>query len=178
MKFVEEKQNNKVNTNSRMEIFTNNNIFQELNNFSKKGRILNMIKRAYKHTDIKILTINIIGFIFYLISLIGCEKGEENVCVTDFIVQFVLEGILVIINAFIVTLNIWLIYFKKIKWYHIIYIFLFYTIVAQFDYQYTLQKHVGYNVLFLIVFILFILCGLILILISSSLLFIILGLFA
>ncbi len=153
MKFVEEKQNNKVNTNSRMEIFTDNNIFQELNNFSKKGRILNMIKRAYKHTDVKILTINIIGFIFYLISLIGCEKGEENVCVTDFIVQFVLEGILVIINAFIVTLNIWLIYFKKIKWYHIIYIFLFYTIVAQFDYQYTLQKHGGYNVLFLIVFI-------------------------
>ena len=58
--------------------------------------------------DTKMLIVNVMAFILYLISLIGCKKGEENVCVTDFMVQFVIEGILVLINSIIITINIWL----------------------------------------------------------------------
>jgi len=102
--------------------------------------------------DTKMLIVNVMAFILYLISLIGCKKGEENVCVTDFMVQFVIEGILVLINSIIITINIWLIVFKKIKWYHLIYIALFYTFVAQFNNQYSLKMHGGYNLLFLLSF--------------------------
>lgn len=118
--------------------------------------ILNINKfKNNLNLDFKILIVNFIAFILYLISLIGCEKGEENVCVTDFIIQFVLEGVLVILNALLLSIDICLMFYKKIKWYHLIYIFLFYTIVAQYNYEYTLKKHGGYNRLFLIFFTIF-----------------------
>ena len=110
------------------------------------------IKKQLKDNDNKIIIANFIAFIFYLISLIGCEKGEENLCVTDFIVEFILEGVIVMLNGLLISIEIFLMFFKKIKWYHLIYIFLFYALIDQYNYEYTLKQHGGYNKLFLIFF--------------------------
>ena len=157
MELVEESQ---TKTDKDDENINNNN--QDNNNlktitiFKIKKLILNFKNDIYDklNLDTKFLLLNIFAFILYLISLIGCEKGEENICVTDFIIQFVLEGILVIINSIIVAININFIILKKIKWYHSIYLFLFYFLIAQFNYQFSLKKHGGYNLVFLIFFIL------------------------
>ncbi len=117
-------------------------------------RILQYIYDIKNNANKKIFIINVISFLFYIISLIGCAKGEENACVTDFIVEFVLEGVIVIINGLIISINICLIYAKKIKSYHILYIVLYYSIVCSITFDFTLLNHGGYNLFFLIFFIL------------------------
>ena len=117
-------------------------------------RVLQYIYDIKTNINKQIFIINIISFLFYLVSLIGCQKGEENACVTDFIVQFVLEGVIVIINGLIISINICLIYARKIKAYHILYILLYYSIVCSITFDFTLLNHGGYNFFFLISFIL------------------------
>lgn len=117
-------------------------------------RILQYLYDIKNNANKKIFIINIISFFFYIISLIGCEKGEENACVTDFIVEFVLEGVIVIINGLIISINICLIYSKIIKVYHIFYIVLYYSIICSITFDFTLLNHGGYNFFFLIFFIL------------------------
>ena len=116
-------------------------------------RVLQYVYDIKSNANKKIFIINIISFIFYKISLIGCEKGEENACVTDFIVEFVLEGVIVILNGLLISINICLIYSRIIKSYHLLYIFLYYLIVCSLTFDFTLLNHGGYNCFFLIFFI-------------------------
>ena len=91
-----------------------------LNQHKKKKS--SSIKVLFQNLNIQILFLNIIGIIFYKISFIGCHGGEENYCITEFVTQFIILGILLIISTLIVSITITLILWRKIYFYHLIYI--------------------------------------------------------
>ena len=128
-----------------------------------------LISFSLKKLNHSIFILNVFGFILYYFSLIGCHKGEENLCVTDFFVQFYILGFLLFLDSIIISSTLTLILWKKIKKYHIIYIGIVYYLYYNYDNSYTLVKHGGYNILFLIVisFILFFLYSFFIILISN-----------
>ena len=123
MKFVEES-GNENNNNNNNNIITNTNasinnnktdIFDLLKSRKEENikiykNLFSEIKKQLKDNDNKIIIANFIAFIFYLISLIGCEKGEENLCVTDFIVEFILEGVIVMLNGLLISIIIFLMF--------------------------------------------------------------------
>lgn len=83
-------------------------------------------KRNFQYPNISTLILNIFGFILYFFSLIGCHKGAENLCVTDFFVQFYILAFLLIIDCIIVSITLTLIAWKKIKKYHLLYLIIGY----------------------------------------------------
>ena len=93
-----------------------------LNHLETKNNKQKNLKVFYGSLDYKILILNIIGIIFYQISFIGCHGGEENYCITEFVTQFIILGILLIISTLIVSITITLILWRKIYFYYLIYI--------------------------------------------------------
>jgi len=143
---------NNIQKSNEFLYFINSSIkYKFLNTFNKLKKFL---KKSFsfpsKILNKFILILNIIGFILYFFSLIGCHKGEENLCVTDFFVQFYILAALLIIDCIIISITITLIIWKKIKIFHLIYIIIGYYIYYQYDNSYTLVKHGGYNIIFLI----------------------------
>ena len=106
-------------------------------------------KRFCGRLDYKILILNIIGIIFYQISLIGCYGGEENYCITEFITQFIILGILLILSSLFVSITISLIIWKRISLFHLIYIIpTYYVYFYYYDMGETLEKHGHINFIF------------------------------
>ena len=139
----------KINTNNSSRIFD----FEKENVIKKqKNNIFKKFKNIFNvQIDRGLLILNFFGFFIYFISLIGCHKGEENKCVTDFKKQFYFLGFLIIIDSIILSFTLILIFWKKAKKYHLIYITITYFLFYLYDNSFTLVEHGGYNLLFLIV---------------------------
>ena len=131
---------------------------KSLKNSKKSDKRSSCKNYLTNHLNYMILLLNIIGIILYRISLIGCYGGEENYCITHFVVQFKILGSLLIISSLIVSVTICLIIWKKIKIIHLIYIIPTYYIFFYFyDRGENLEKHGGINFkIFNIILILFI----------------------
>ena len=118
-----------------------------LNQHKKKKS--SSIKVLFQNLNIQILFLNIIGIIFYKISFIGCHGGEENYCITEFVTQFIILGILLIISTLIVSITITLILWRKIYFYHLIYIIpIYYYYFYYYDQGETLERHGHINFIF------------------------------
>ena len=95
--------------------------------------------------DKKIIIINIILYILYIISLEDCNKGEEDGCVDDNTSTYIFQGVLVEINALLYSLEFILMLLKYINKFHLIYIITFYSYLFIKKNGYTLQYHGGFN---------------------------------
>ena len=124
-----------------------------------------------KKIIVEIITIiyNITSFIFYKKSLEGCFLSQSE-CIpllsTMFLGRIVIYGVLA---SLMTTIEIYLIIFKVIKCYHLLYIIIFYIIMYNHDHGTKLDYHGLYNIIiFFIVFIIFFLIiGFIIIIIIS-----------
>ena len=95
--------------------------------------------------DKKLLILNIILYILYIISLEDCNKGEEDGCVDDNIQTFIFQGVLVEINALFYSLEFFSMILKYINKFHLIYIIIFYSYQFKIKNGYTLKNHGGFN---------------------------------
>ena len=95
--------------------------------------------------DFKLLIINLILYILYIISLEDCNKGEEDGCIDDNIPTFIFQGILVEINALFYSLEFLFMILKYINKFHLIYIIIFYSYQFKKKNGYNLQYHGGFN---------------------------------
>ncbi len=98
---------NNIQQSSKFVYFINNSIkYKCLHNYNKLTKcLIKSFSFSSKTLNIIILILNIFGFILYYISLIGCHKGAENLCVTDFFVQFYILAALLIIDCIIINNN-------------------------------------------------------------------------
>ena len=112
---------------------------------------------------------NSISFLFYYLSLEGCFLKQTE-CIpllsTMFLGKIAIFGILA---AIMTCVQIYLIIFKIIKFYHIIYTFLFYVIMFYYDHGTKLDYHGGYNIVIfpILTIIFFIISGIIIIIIRT-----------
>ena len=124
-----------------------------LNHLETKNNKQKNLKVFYGSLDYKILILNIIGIIFYQISFIGCHGGEENYCITEFVTQFIILGLLLTLSSLFVGITIFLIIWKKISLFHLMYIIpTYYIYFYYYDMGETLEKHGHINFIFFNVF--------------------------
>ena len=110
--------------------------------------------------EILVIAFNCTGFLFYKLSLEGCFKKQTE-CIpllsTMFLGRIVIYGILA---ALFITIQIFLVIFKIIRFYHLIYTILFYIIMYNYDHGTKLDYHGGYNIVIVpIVILIFSLLG-------------------
>ena len=152
-------ESNIISQSSITEIEIKNKNYTEnlpLNNLETSENKPMNSKIFYGSLDYKILILNIIGIIFYRISLIGCYGGEENYCITEFITQFIILGILLILSSLFVSITISLIIWKRISLFHLIYIIpTYYVYFYYYDMGETLEKHRHINYIFFDTFVFF-----------------------
>ena len=138
-------------TISENEISSKNTEFFHL--YHTKFPSSNTLLKKFKNLNFIMLIINIIGIIFHQISFIGCHGGEENYCVTEFLVQFTILGSLLIISTLIVSISITLILWGKIFFFHLLYIIpIYYIYFYYFDRGETLERHGHINYIFFNIF--------------------------
>ena len=120
-----------------------------LNHLETEDNKQKNLKVFYGSLDYKILILNIIGLIFYQISFIGCHGGEENYCITEFVTQFIILGLLLTLSSLFVGITIFLIIWKKISLFHLMYIIpTYYVYFYYYDMGETLEKHGHINYIF------------------------------
>ena len=98
------------------------------------------------------LTLNIIGFILYIISLYRCSGGQENYCVSVFVKIFIFLAILDFIDALLVSITIIFMILKKIKCYHLFYLIPFYTILYIYDHGDDFNRHGAFSMMIFLLF--------------------------
>ena len=106
------------------------------------------------------LVYNLLSFTFYILSLEGCHKPQHE-CIpllsTIFLVRIVIFGVL---SSLMVAIEVYLILFKKFKFYHFFYVPIFFLIMYYYDHGTRLDYHGMYNIIAIIftfvVFIIFI----------------------
>jgi len=131
----------------------------KVNKFDKK-RIL---------TELAFFIFNCISFLFYYLSLEGCFLKQEE-CIpllsTMFLGRIAIFGVLA---AILTCVQIYLIIFRIMKFYHLIYTILFYIIMFYYDHGTKLDYHGGYNIVIFSIFVVIfsILTGIIVIIIKT-----------
>ena len=142
------------NEGLELKIRKNENIKEKLLKY-KKLFLTNFNKlkiKIKKYPNISILIMNIFGMLLYGISLKGCYGGAENYCATTFIKIFVLLGILVLIDSFLISITLILIQKRIANYVHLIYIFIIYYLYYSYDHGGTLVRHGFHNMTFFILF--------------------------
>ena len=119
--------------------------------------------------EIIVIAFNCTSFLFYKFSLEGCFKKQSE-CIpllsTMFLGRIVIYGVLA---ALLNTIEIFLIIFRIIRFYHLIYTILFYILIYKYDHGTKLDYHGAYNIVIvpLVIIIFFSLGGTIIIIIKS-----------
>ena len=119
--------------------------------------------------EIIVIAFNCTSFLFYKFSLEGCFKKQSE-CIpllsTMFLGRIVIYGVLA---ALLNTIEIFLIIFRIIRFYHLIYTILFYILIYKYDHGTKLDYHGAYNIVIvpLVIIIFFFLGGTIIIIIKS-----------
>ena len=119
------------------------------NNSKDTNEEENLKKNKLEHIC---LTLNIIGFILYIISLYRCNGGQENYCVSVFVQIFIFLAILDFIDALLVSITIIFIILKKIKFYHLFYLIPFYTILYIYDHGDDFNRHGAFSMMIFLLF--------------------------
>ena len=114
--------------------------------------IIEKIKKIKKYPNISLLIANIIGMIFYGISLKGCYGGAENYCATVFIKTLRILAVLGIIDSFIIGVTLVAIQKKIAHYFHLIYLILVYYSYYSYDHGTTLVRHGFHNMTIVIIF--------------------------
>ena len=120
-------------------------------------------------TELAFFIFNCISFLFYYLSLEGCFLKQEE-CIpllsTMFLGRIAIFGVLA---AILTCVQIYLIIFRIMKFYHLIYTILFYIIMFYYDHGTKLDYHGGYNIVIFSIFVVIfsILTGIIVIIIKT-----------
>ena len=127
------------------------------------------INKKCLYKELIVVTFNIISFVFYFLSLEGCFLKQEE-CIPLLSTMFL--GRIVIFGALAALFNcilMFLIIFRIVKFYHLIYTILFYVIMFNYDSGTKLDYHGAYNIVIvpLIFLIFFLLSGSIIIIIKT-----------
>ena len=141
-----------------------------------KGNVIKIEEIKHHKIDIKNILLEIIfiifncsSFVFYYLSLEGCFL-EQDECIpllsTMFLGRIVIFGLLA---AALTCVQIYLIIFKVMKFYHLIYMIIFYIYIYYHDHGTKLDYHGAYNIVIFIIFVVifFILAGIIIIIIIT-----------
>ena len=140
------------NSNDKNKYFLVNNLRIFYNKLIK-------LKQKIKKIDVK----DIVTFIFSIISIIlyikgleGCV-GDEVYCLTKMGVSFFKKIIIFnLISCFIISIILMLITFRKLSFFHLLYLIPSYIILIYIDQGSTLDKHGYYNTLGYITFLIII----------------------
>ena len=113
----------------------------------------NKINKKKILLEIGIIIFNCISFLFYYLSLEGCFLKQHE-CIpllsTWFLGRIVIYGVLA---ALMTCIQIYLVIFKIIKFYHLIYTFLFYVCMIYYDHGTKLDYHGSYNIIIFSIFV-------------------------
>lgn len=108
-------------------------------------------KRIFK--ELACVIFNCISFLFYYLSLEGCFLKQEE-CIpllsTMFLGRIAIFGVLA---AILTCVQIYLIIFRIMKFYHLIYTILFYIVMFNYDHGTKLDYHGGYNIVIFTIFV-------------------------
>ena len=117
--------------------------------------ILLKIKDKIKNIKLKdkiTFIFSIISIILYIIGLEGCV-GDEVYCLERMGIAFFKKvAILILISCIIISIILILITFRKLSFFHLLYLIPFYIILMYYDNGSTLEHHGYYNFLGLICF--------------------------
>ena len=113
--------------------------------------------------------LNIFSFIFYFLSLEGCFKSQSK-CVAMLSSMFLVRiSIFEILSILISLLILFLIIYKKIKFYHLLFMVFYFFCIYKYDHGTKLDHHGSYNfiiyILLLVIF--FIITGILILIINS-----------
>lgn len=101
--------------------------------------------------DITVLLLNLTSISFYIFSLEGCE-GTQVECLSKINPTYFLNlGIYGVIAGVTLSLSLLLIIFKRAKFYHFVYLFIYYFYLINNDFGANLDKHGSYNFYFLVI---------------------------
>ena len=143
----------KIKDNDINEVFLDYNQHQ-FSNIIKS--ILLKLKNKIKKIKLKdkiTFIFSIISIILYIIGLEGCV-GDEVYCLEKMGISFFKKvAIITFISCIIITIILILITFRKLSFFHLLYIIPFYIILMYYDQGTTLEHHGYYNYLGLIIFI-------------------------
>ena len=141
-----------------------------------KGKVVKIEEIKQHKINIKKILLEIIfiifnscSFLFYYLSLEGCFK-EQDECIpllsTMFLGRIVIFGLLA---AILTCIQIYLMIFKIMKFYHLLYIIIFYIYIYHYDHGTKLDYHGAYNIVIFSVFVVifFVLSGIIIIIIIA-----------
>lgn len=101
--------------------------------------------------DITVLFLNVTSIYFYILSLEGCE-GTQVECLSKINPSYFLNlGIYGATAGATLSLSLVFIIFKRAKFYHFLYLSVFYSYLIKNDFGANLDKHGSYNFYFLVI---------------------------
>ena len=141
-----------------------------------KGNVIKIEEIKQHKIDIKkillefvFIIFNCSSFLFYYLSLEGCFL-EQDECIpllsTMFLGRIVIFGLLA---GILTCVQIYLMIFKVMKFYHLIYMIIFYIYMYHYDHGTKLDYHGAYNIVIFISFVVifFIIAGIVIIIIIT-----------
>ena len=143
---------------------------KNINDIENKAEIkVNKCDRKKLLIELIFFFMNCLSFLFYYLSLEGCFLAQDE-CIpllaSMFIVRIIIFGALA---ALLTCAQIFLILFRVIKCYHLIYTILFYVAIVNYDHGSKLDYHGSYNIIIftVLVIIFFIIAGIVIIIIKT-----------
>ena len=154
-KILKTKPENEINEDNTINTINTESQFKtEVKIIGKKIKKYYLIIKSKKHLiDYFCLTLNIVGIILYIISLYRCSGGQENTCVSSgFVRIFKKLAFLDFIDGLLTSVSIILIFLKKAKIYHLIYLIIIYGLLYVYDHGDDFNRHGSFSIMIFILF--------------------------